>query len=581
MIALNTPIAHMPEPQQGSAFIPWFQVHAVRFAEEKAELEAMGFALDEDKLKESSTVSFSGFLEDYPDRFLTIAFPWFYPSLAPSVVDDGKCELLCRHQKAANRAYCLFGPETKEWDANKSGAIALAETKRLLDFVLKESPGKSLDDDPFPEPFAAQPVFNAAHGMVLVPPNVADILPLDPDVPCAGLFRIKHISSENGPKHRKVAPRGVVVEVDFKGRDKPVQCPAFYANILDAHEARGIVSYIPKLDCPIYTGEDLAVVLKSNGFATGGNYPWHAVVFPDESGDRRTKRYSWLIFKREKNLSLSPVEAITYRPSEREARVPGLNILSAKRIAIFGCGSIGSKIAANLASTGISRFLLVDKDVMEPQNAVRHECGVEQFGRTKVHALALRLRSLNPDACHENCISTIEGDPFTGLNPESMRKVYDMISGCDLFINATGHSGVPRVVNEFSKQFSVPSLHVTVTNGAWSGEVIRYIPNKTPCWLCFQERFGDEGPPGEKSPEGLIFGPGCDQPTFTGTSYDVGVVAGLATAFAVDTLKVADGNASEYDGDYLLWEGRNSDGRLLQKTSSLAIPQRSHCSVCR
>ncbi len=571
----------MPEPEQGSAFIPWFQAHALRFAEEKAELEAMGFALDEEKLEASSTVTFSGFLEDYPDRLLSIKFPWFYPSLAPSVVDDGKCVLLPRHQKASNRAYCLFGPETKEWDANKSGAIAVAETKRLLDFVLKENLGKSLEDDPLPEPFSAQPIFNGAHGMVLVPPGVADCLPLDLDSPCGGQFRIKHISPANVPKGRKVIPRGVVVEVNFKGNDEPVRCHAFYSNIVAVTEARGMVSYIPKLDRPIYTGEDLAAVLKANGLTTGGTYPWHAVVFPDESGNRKTERYSWLIFKREKNLSLSPVEAVTYRPSEREARVPGLGILRGKRIAIFGCGSIGSKIAANLASTGASHFLLVDKDKMEPQNSVRHECGVDQFGRTKVHALALRLQTLNPDTCEENCLSTIEGDPFKGLNPESMRKVYEMISDCDLLINATGHSGVPRIVNEFSKQFSIPSLHVTVTNGAWSGEIVRYIPGKTPCWLCFQESFGGEGPPGEKSPEGLTFGPGCDQPTFTGTSYDISIVAVLATAFAVDTLKVADGGDSEYAGDYLLWEGRDREGRVLQKTRLSSIPQRPQCSVCR
>jgi integrative and conjugative element protein (TIGR02256 family) len=35
---------------------------------------------------------------------------------------------------------------------------------------------------------------------------------------------------------------------------------------------------------------------------------------------------------------------------------------------------------------------------------------------------------------------------------------------------------------------------------------------------------------------GELFAPGCDQPTFTGTSYDLGIVAGLATSMCVEML---------------------------------------------
>jgi molybdopterin/thiamine biosynthesis adenylyltransferase len=555
----------MLDPANHPALRPWFRAHPDRFKEEREKLEAMGFVLDEEKLKDASTVVFIGSLSEFPDRKLIVTFPWAYPSIPPKITDDGNCQLLPRHQRASTRTYCLFGPSSESWFSKMYATDALAETSRLLGDVLGE-PANSLDD-PYPEPPSAQPIFSK-DGVILVPPPVSDFLPNDRTKPAEGIIRLKYSSKEKNGS----TSRGVILEAGFKDKAEKAFALKGYA-FVDGTDIRGRLTFLPNLPRPIVDGRDFVANLESFGIAPQKNYDWHALVFPEESGDRSTTRYSWLLFKKEK-AGFCAVRTLTYRSAEKSARIPGLEFLPKKRIAVIGCGSIGSKIACSLASSGVKDFLLVDKDLMEPVNAVRHECGIHDFARPKVHALAIRLASLNPDTW-ETC-DAITGDPFGELPSEIREKFFAYLDKCDLIVNATGVQGLSRAICELSNHFFVPSIHVSVTNGAWSGEVFRYLPGKSSSWQCFQEAF-EEPPPGQQAPLGHVFGPGCNQPTFTGTSYELDIVAGLATSFLIDTLLVADGGESEYDGDYLLWEGRDPTGKLLQRTTVSAVPAQKTC----
>lgn len=58
-----------------------------------------------------------------------------------------------------------------------------------------------------------------------------------------------------------------------------------------------------------------------------------------------------------------------------------------KSVCIVGCGSIGSYIADALASIGVQNFFLIDNDIFEESNLLRHVCSVDDFGEFKVKAL--------------------------------------------------------------------------------------------------------------------------------------------------------------------------------------------------
>jgi hypothetical protein len=107
--------------------------------------------------------------------------------------------------------------------------------------------------------------------------------------------------------------------------------------------------------------------------------------------------------------------------------------LSARRVAIVGCGSVGSKIATMLARSGVSKFTLVDDDVLLFGNLVRNDLDVTDVGRHKVDAVAERIERLVANAdiiCRKIALGSQEAS-------SSMESVLEAIGACDLIIDAT------------------------------------------------------------------------------------------------------------------------------------------------
>lgn len=72
------------------------------------------------------------------------------------------------------------------------------------------------------------------------------------------------------------------------------------------------------------------------------------------------------------------------------ARVP-------RRVAILGCGSVGSNIAEQLVRSGVKEFTLVDPDVVGAENLSRTVYAAGDLGLPKVEALGRRLTAIAPD----------------------------------------------------------------------------------------------------------------------------------------------------------------------------------------
>lgn len=51
------------------------------------------------------------------------------------------------------------------------------------------------------------------------------------------------------------------------------------------------------------------------------------------------------------------------------------NILTTKKVAVVGCGSVGSEVVSLLAKTGIGKIIMVDDDALEADNIYRHRLG--------------------------------------------------------------------------------------------------------------------------------------------------------------------------------------------------------------
>lgn len=70
--------------------------------------------------------------------------------------------------------------------------------------------------------------------------------------------------------------------------------------------------------------------------------------------------------------------------------------LADKRVAIIGCGGLGSNAAVMLVRAGVGHLVLIDFDVVSESNLNRQAFFADQIGMLKTEALAVNLRRIRP-----------------------------------------------------------------------------------------------------------------------------------------------------------------------------------------
>ena len=77
----------------------------------------------------------------------------------------------------------------------------------------------------------------------------------------------------------------------------------------------------------------------------------------------------------------------------------GVRRLQGARVAVFGCGGVGSNCIEALARGGVGTIAIVDKDVVAPSNINRQAIAyTSTIGRRKIDVTAAMIADINPDA---------------------------------------------------------------------------------------------------------------------------------------------------------------------------------------
>lgn len=123
-----------------------------------------------------------------------------------------------------------------------------------------------------------------------------------------------------------------------------------------------------------------------------------------------------------------------------QGRIGGSNAsLRDKKVCLVGLGSLGSQIAFILARAGVEEMILVDDDLLRPENVARHLCGMSEVGLEKVATVSKRIQAHFPQvkiACFSKQIHEVLMD-----HP-------DPVVGADLLISATGNTAMERRLND-------------------------------------------------------------------------------------------------------------------------------------
>lgn len=112
--------------------------------------------------------------------------------------------------------------------------------------------------------------------------------------------------------------------------------------------------------------------------------------------------------------------------------------LADKRVAIIGLGSVGSKIAVSLARSGVTRFLLIDDDILQPNNLSRNQLDWLSVGYDKVDGVRGAIRMVRADAEIQTRTFRFAGQESSASNTTML----EQIAACDLVIDATANSKV-------------------------------------------------------------------------------------------------------------------------------------------
>ena len=227
-------------------------------------------------------------------------------------------------------------------------------------------------------------------------------------------------------------------------------------------------------------------------------------------------------------FSTIPAQADRRRMSESH------DLLTSKTVGIVGCGSIGSKIGVSLARSGVSKFVLLDDDILFSHNLVRNDLDWREVGSHKTNALARRMQLVNRNV-------TVRGRDLQLAGQESASfasSALNLLSECDLIIDATANPEAFNLISAVAVSAKKAVLWAEVFAGGSGGLIARSRPGFDPSpqyarrsienWF---EQCGAE----PQSPA-IDYGLETDRGPMIADDADVSAIAAHATRLAIDTL---------------------------------------------
>lgn len=145
--------------------------------------------------------------------------------------------------------------------------------------------------------------------------------------------------------------------------------------------------------------------------------------------------------------------------------------LAQKQVAVIGVGSGGSIATLYLSMVGVRRFILVDPDILEEHNVVRHALDLRYVGRPKVEGMKDLILQRNPTA-------------EVSAHQSKVAEVLDSLSGADLVLVCVDSEPVRHFACMEAREMGIATVTAGAYEKAVAGDVVINYPDQGACYSC-------------------------------------------------------------------------------------------------
>ncbi|MBI3896397.1 MAG: ThiF family adenylyltransferase [Acidobacteria bacterium] len=152
----------------------------------------------------------------------------------------------------------------------------------------------------------------------------------------------------------------------------------------------------------------------------------------------------------------------------------GQQKLLASRVAVVGCGALGSQQASMLVRAGVGELLIVDRDYVEESNLQRQTLFDENDAAQslpKAVAAEAHLREANSGVKVRGIVADLTAE-----------NIAEILSGIHAFVDGTDNFETRYLLNDFSVQNNVSWVYGAAV-GSY-GVTMTIVPGSGPCLAC-------------------------------------------------------------------------------------------------
>ena len=161
----------------------------------------------------------------------------------------------------------------------------------------------------------------------------------------------------------------------------------------------------------------------------------------------------------------------------------GQERIASARVAVVGCGALGTVAAELLIRAGVAHLTLIDRDVVELSNLQRQSLFTER------DAAGSREKALAASAALKEIDSSAQIRPqVEDLVPRNAER---LLAGHQLIVDATDNFATRFLVNDVAWKLGIPWIYGAAVGAEGTFGVFR--PGLTPCLRCLMESLPPPG----------------------------------------------------------------------------------------